>query len=124
MRNERIEQLALTVTRGKIKNPPKPKPGKWTANLIIQSFEKYTRHNFIKVVEAIYTYQTDDEKRSDHTKHNNGVGFNKIHAQFMGSLVANSKRFHGSLSPKQFVVAKKIMRRYAGQLARIKNGEQ
>jgi hypothetical protein len=70
----------------------------------------------------IYEKQTDDEKQTLETKHHNGVGFNGVDAEIMSSFarqILNGK----TLSPKQMSIAKRKIKKYSGQLAKIANGE-
>jgi hypothetical protein len=67
---------------------------------------------------AIYHKQTEDEQRDAATKHTNGVGFTGVDATFASSLAEQVIR-RGSLSPKQMIFARKIMKKYAAQLVRI-----
>jgi len=66
----------------------------------------------------IYENQTADEQASEHTSHDNGVGFTGIDGNFMTSL-AKQYQQRGSLSPKQMVFVFKKMPKYAGQLVSI-----
>lgn len=71
---------------------------------------------------AIYNYQTEDEKTSEITKHDNMVGFNGVDSNILSSF-AKSYKNYGRLSPAQLVICRKKMLKYAGQLAKIANGE-
>jgi len=64
---------------------------------------------------AIYNNQTKDEKKDNHTKYDNGVGFNGADAQILTSL---SKHYlaKGWLSPKQLSVVKNKLPKYNRQL--------
>lgn len=73
-----------------------------------------------KSVVKIFEKQTEDEKQSDGTSHNNGVGFNGTDA-FIMSQYAKQYIDKGYLSPKQLVIARKKIIKYAGQLTRIAN---
>ena len=71
-------------------------------------------------VVAIYSMQTEDEKANGITTHLNGVGFSAYHSPFMSSLARRIlKGWH--LSIAQSAAARKIMPRYAKQLAAIAN---
>lgn len=67
---------------------------------------------------AIYDKQTADEKRTETTNHNNGVGFRGCDAEFLSSLATRwlSGR---ELTEKQLAALKKVMPVYAKQLAEI-----
>ena len=67
----------------------------------------------------IYDRQNEDEKDSEHTRYQNGVGFNSIDAEF-GSSLARQYRERGFLSERQMSHVKKLMRKYAGQIVDIK----
>ena len=71
---------------------------------------------------AIYKYQTEAEQSDDATLEDNGVGFNGVDA-FILSQFARQFQTRGFLSPKQILVARKKMLKYAGQLATIANGK-
>ena len=77
----------------------------------------------------IFQLQTEDEKCSDTTKHDNGVGFGYRDAEFGSSLArqVEQNRMIGrgdrSLSPKQLTFARKMCLRYSRQLTEIANGE-
>lgn len=78
---------------------------------------------------AIYARQTADEKSSEHTKHDNEVGFNGLDAPILSSFAKQViqwnnteprfRRFNSPLSPKQLVIARRKMAKYSGQLTRI-----
>jgi hypothetical protein len=76
---------------------------------------------------AIYRRQTADEQTSEQTKHDNGIGFNGLDATILSSFAKQVlsweasavKRFASPLSPKQVGLARRKMKKYAGQLARI-----
>jgi hypothetical protein len=69
---------------------------------------------------AVFALQTEDERVAGNTTHQNGVGFNGVDAPFCTSLVEQF-RTRGSLSPKQIAALRKIMPKYAGQLASLAN---
>lgn len=73
-----------------------------------------------KAVVKIYERQTFDEKVSHETKENNGVGFNGTDAKIMSSF-AEFYQQRGYLSPKQLMIARKKIMKYAGQLCKIVN---
>lgn len=70
---------------------------------------------------AIYERQTEDEKCSETTKEQNGVGFNGIDATIMSDFVKQWNTA-GWLSTRQKALIRKKMAKYAGQLTRIANG--
>ena len=77
----------------------------------------------------IYQLQTEDEKASSETKHDNGVGFGYRDAEFGTSLArqVEQNRMIGkgtaTLSAKQIAAARRICIRYSRQLTAIANDE-
>lgn len=71
---------------------------------------------------AIYKYQTESEKVAGQTREDNEVGFNGVDSIIMSSF-AQQWTTRGFLSPKQWTIARKKVMKYAGQLAKIANGE-
>lgn len=71
-------------------------------------------------ITAIYRLQTKSEQITGLTHESNGVGFNGTDANFMSSLAEQLIK-RGTLSEKQTAAARKVMAKYAGQLARIAN---
>ncbi len=71
-----------------------------------------------RAVVALYRRQTEDEKDSQQTKHHNGVGFNAVHA-WMGSYYARWVLSGRHLDGRHLERARKMAKRYVGQLARI-----
>ena len=70
----------------------------------------------------IYELQTEDEKQTEDTHHNNSVGFTGADGYILTSMMNNYIKW-GQLTEKQFNLIKKKMMKYAGQLAKIANGE-
>lgn len=70
---------------------------------------------------AIYAHQTEEEKASDTTKEDNGIGFNAFDASILSDMAKQYKDW-GRLTKRQLVIVRKCMKKYAGQLARIANG--
>lgn len=98
-----------------------PAPKKWKKEEI--RFRLETNNDWlIRGLLAIYDRQTQDEKSSEITVHENGIGFNGVDANLLSSY-ARYYREEGWLSKKQIEYARKKMLKYAGQLARIANGE-
>lgn len=75
-----------------------------------------------KALLKLYDYQTRTEKAVRDTKYFNKVGFNGTDGKFMSSLATFLNK-RGYLSPKQMFCLRKRMKKYAGQLAKIANGE-
>jgi len=94
---------------------------KWTKDEIKNLLET----NDVAVIKGlirIYELQTADEQSAEYTKYANGVGFSGFDGDFMTS-VAKWFLEHGFVSEGQFKHVKKKMLRYAGQLAKIANGD-
>ena len=75
----------------------------------------------------IYSFQTTNEQAIQDTNVTNGKGYSMYHAKFMSSLaefLLKSRRPEGErLTPKQLASARKIIVKYAGQLADFANGK-
>lgn len=72
---------------------------------------------------VIYEYQTEDEKDTEQTKHQNGMGFTGIDAFILTEFVKFYQN-NGFLTKKQLDIVRKKMPKYAGQIFRhmqIKN---
>ena len=69
---------------------------------------------------AIYAGQTEDEKVSEATLEDNGIGFNGVDAEIL-TRFAEWYEEKGWLSGKQLALTRKKMLKYAGQLAKIAN---
>lgn len=95
---------------------------KWTK---AQIAEKLMTNDawLIRGLLAIYEKQTDDEKNSELTKESNGIGFNAFDATILTDMVKQYKNTRGFLSVRQLAIVRKKMKKYAGQLTRIANGE-
>lgn len=76
---------------------------------------------------VLFNRQTADEQQSEDTKHLNGRGFNARDAKFGTDLAQRclnpDKRYRYPLSVNQLAAARRMLRKYAGQLARVANGE-
>lgn len=97
-----------------------PAPKKWTKEEI--KFKLETENPWLlRGLLAIYDRQTADEKQSELTKHENGVGFGGADANILSSF-ARQYRSRGFLTGTQMILARKKMQKYAGQLAKIANG--
>ena len=64
---------------------------------------------------VLYARQTEDERKSKHTKHANGLGFSALDAEFLSSLALQYKN-KGFLSTNQQKALLKLMPKYASQL--------
>lgn len=97
----------------------KPTTRIWTIEEIKSLLE--TNNAFLaRAIVKIYERQTEDEQQADMTGHNNSIGFNGIDA-FILSKFAKFFMERKFLSPKQIVVARKKMMKYAKQLTTIAN---
>lgn len=72
---------------------------------------------------AIYKYQTEQEKASEQTIEDNGIGFSGCHGTIFSSFSEQYNK-KGFLSDRQVAIVMKGMPRYAGQLIRIIEGKQ
>lgn len=99
----------------------KGKPPKWNRELMLERLQRSDEWTTNGLV-AIYNRQTEDEKAAEFTKYDNGVGFSGADAEFLSSL-ARYYQIHGELSPGRMALARKCMMKYAGQLAKIANGD-
>lgn len=88
-----------------------------TNDFIVEQMAKSVKWLY-KAIVAIYNGQTQDEKVSQATSHDNGIGFNGCDA-FILSSFAEQINERGFLTAKQIEIARHKMRKYAGQLARI-----
>jgi hypothetical protein len=93
----------------------------WTKEEIKDLLERSNKMVHRSIVK-IFERQTEDEKSTEATNHNNGVGFNGIDAQLLSSF-AKQILAGRTLSDKQLYYARKKIMKYAGQLARIANGQ-
>ncbi len=72
---------------------------------------------------ALFRRQTEDEQRSEDTKYQNKMGFNSADAPVLTSL-ARQWQERNWLSTPQIGLARRLMGKYSGQLARIARGEE
>lgn len=91
----------------------------YTKKMIREKLENDDKWLFRGVV-AIYKLQTEEEKATDATKVDNGVGFNGVDAELLSSFAKQLLR-KGYLNSNQKFYARKKMLKYAGQLAKIAN---
>lgn len=100
---------------------------KWTKELVREGLLAKDE-NVWKAIVTIYRKQTKAEQEHGDTIVRNGVGFNGRDARFMTSLaeqiIRNRNRgYRYLLTERQTEIARKIIWKYAGQLAKIANGE-
>jgi hypothetical protein len=93
----------------------------WTKDEIKHLLDTSPKMVYRSVVK-IFEKQTEDEQRAETTSHHNGVGFNGIDAEIMSSFAKQIMRGK-KLSDKQYAIAHKKIKKYAGQLTKIANGE-
>lgn len=80
-------------------------------------------------VVAIYKKQTYSEQQAQETTESNGVGFTGCDAYILSSFAKqiiqheSNPKYKQPLSHRQLELAKKKMPKYAGQLAKIANGQ-
>ena len=78
------------------------------------------RRHLKRAAHMIWEYQTRQEQDTETTHELNGVGFSGRDADF-GSRIAT---WRGDITERMAGGAKKMMRKYAMQLAKIKEGKQ
>lgn len=93
----------------------------WTKEAVVGLLEK-NNAAVNRAVLAIYEGQTFDEKSAEYTKYSNGVGFNAFDAK-RGTYYAEYIERNGSLTGRHLEVARKMMKKYAGQLSSIANNK-
>ncbi len=71
---------------------------------------------------AIFANQTADEQYDGQVKTTNGVGFNKVDSGILSGIAVGYQHFH-NFTPRQIVLLRRKMPKYAGQLARIANAK-
>jgi hypothetical protein len=87
--------------------------------MMLANDTKWLYHGIV----AIWKKQTEEEKTYECTVKTNGVGFNKPDAGVL-SVFAEKILKEKVLNEKERVVARRIMLKYAGQLAKIANSKQ
>lgn len=96
-------------------------PTKWTKEAIKARLEKDDKW-LVRGLLAIYGRQTAEEQVCGQTVEDNGIGFNGVDAEILTSFAIQFQQ-RGFLTAKQLEIARKKMLKYAGQLAKIANGE-
>ncbi len=74
-----------------------------------------TKDALKRAAKMIWEYQTQEEQNSATTLDNNGVGYNGFDADFAHRIV----KWNGTLTDKMAIAARKMLRKYALQLAGI-----
>ena len=71
----------------------------------------------------LYKKQTEDEKQTQSTNHNNNIGFNGGDARWGSSMATllNEDKF---LNPKQLADARKKLKKYNKQITKLYNGQE
>ena len=100
---------------------PEPAVKKWTKDEIKEKLANDGRW-LVRGLLAIYDRQTANEKAAGATVEDNGIGFNGADAEILSSI-AMCYKTRNFISPKQLAIVQKKMVKYAGQLAKIANGE-
>jgi hypothetical protein len=95
---------------------------KWTKETIREKLDTDSRWLQRGVV-AIWEQQTNDEQRAKSTRHDNGMGFNGVDAMFLSSIAERVQRGI-PLSERQVEATRRVMRKYAGQLAKLANNKE
>ncbi len=75
-----------------------------------------------RALTALLARQTEDERSSQTTKHQNGQGFNGTDATILTSFALQVQRGR-HLSEKQLAIAFKKLPKYAGQLLEVANSK-
>ena len=95
------------------------------AAIIREKLEASDKWLFRAVV-AIYERQTAEEQAAEETRENNGIGFSGCDAQILSSYATQilawnrgESTYRTPLSKLQTALARKKMKKYAGQLSRI-----
>lgn len=91
----------------------------WTEQQIVTLLDTNPRA-VERAIVAIYERQTADEKRVEHTRHDNSVGFRQNHAKRMSyyaRLIISGRHLY----PRQLELSRTWMKMYRRQLADIAN---
>ncbi len=99
-----------------------------------EEIKELLEHNDEAVYRAIvriHRRQTPDEQRCHSTVQSNGVGFSAFDAEILSSFAERihawnqetTHQYTKPLSPRQLVVGRKKIKKYARQLAEIANGK-
>lgn len=93
---------------------------KWTKQAIK---EKLLADNqwLIRGLLAIHSRQTEDERQSGVTVHDNGIGFNGVDAELLSSFAEQYNKYK-RLTDRQLEIVRKKLPKYSGQLEKIANG--
>ena len=94
----------------------------WTVEEIKALLESNDRMLYRSLM-MLYSQQTADEQRSKETREHNARGFSSYDAEVMSSFAEFLKRT-GFLTPRQTVVCRRKIMKYAKQLTILANEEQ
>lgn len=92
---------------------------KWNIRAKLATDFKWCRRALI----VLYQRQTADEQSATRTKHDNDRGFNQPDAP-LGSRLARKAMTPQLFEPNEVIAARKLLMKYAGQLARIANEKE
>lgn len=92
---------------------------KWNKEEIAQLLQSNKRM-VEKSIVKLYELQTEDEKVTHSSNHNNGLGFNGVDSNIMSNF-AEWLLSGKHLSKKQFQIAQRKIMKYTGQLTKIAN---
>ena len=84
--------------------------------------ERMEKNDFylFQALRLVYSYQTAEEKDGEHTGELNGVGFNRYDSEKLTRLAKQLDEY-GELTPKQIDTARHKMKKYAGQILKLKS---
>lgn len=68
-----------------------------------------------RAIVLLYSFQTYEEQKYGHTEECNGVGFNRLDSNILSSF-AEQILGDRNLSPKQLLIARIRLEKYAGQI--------
>ena len=111
------DQLAFDCERSELVRKAISEKPEWNADLIRERLERSDKW-VAEAIVAIYNYQTIEEQAEGITVEDNGVGFNGVDAEILTSYAEFYKKA-GFLTPKQLVIGRNKIKKYAGQLAKI-----
>ncbi len=127
----RNDELAAQYDAGE--SPTTTTPTRWTVEAIRELLDR-SDLAVARGLVRIWELQTEAERLTDETSDANGVGFAACDAAFGSSLARQAsewletppehRRFPSPFSVKQMVLARRLARKYAGQLARLANASR
>lgn len=94
---------------------------KWKKEEIRELIDN-SRRAQVRGLKVIFSLQTMAEQDTGSTRVWNGVGFTAFDAEILTNLYHWYERY-GRFSEKQWALLGRKIRRYAGQLAKVANGE-